>query len=46
LREAKTTQGVGLIYREDFNNLRELLEYYWSLAKGVFVRKPKQTAAK
>jgi hypothetical protein len=46
LREAKTTQGVGLIYREDFNNLGELIEYYWSLAKGVFVKKPKQTTAK
>lgn len=36
LREAKTTQGIGLIYREDFNNMREMLEYYWGLLKGVF----------
>ncbi|MPM32024.1 hypothetical protein SDC9_78582 [bioreactor metagenome] len=44
LREAKTTQGVGLIYREDFNNLGELFEYYWSIFKSIFEKKPKQTA--
>jgi hypothetical protein len=42
LREAKTTQGVGLIYREDFNNLKEMFDYYWSLTKGIFTRKQKQ----
>jgi hypothetical protein len=36
LREAKTTQGIGLIYREDFNNMREMMNYYWGLLKGVF----------
>lgn len=44
LREAKTTQGVGLIYREDFNNLGELFEYYWSVFKRIFEKKPKQIA--
>lgn len=44
LREAKTTQGVGLIYREDFNNLKEMFDYYWSIFKGIFEKKPKQTA--
>lgn len=31
LREAKTTQGIGLIYREDFNNFYEMLDYYWKI---------------
>lgn len=31
LREAKTTQGVGIIYREDFNNFYEMLDYYWKI---------------
>jgi hypothetical protein len=39
LREAKTTQGVGLIYREDFNNVKEMMEYYWSLFKAIFDKK-------
>jgi len=39
LREAKTTRGVGLIYREDFNNLREMVEYYWGLMRNVFEKK-------
>ena len=43
LREAKTTQGVGLIYREDFNNIGEMFQYYWDLAKGIFVKKEKES---
>jgi len=27
---SKTTQGVGLLYREDFNTFSELLHYYFS----------------
>lgn len=42
LREAKTTQGVGLIYREDFNTVPEMFVYYWDLIKGVFKKKPKE----
>jgi hypothetical protein len=41
LREARTTQGVGLIYREDFNNLQEMAEYYINLIKKFFSRKEK-----
>lgn len=41
LREAKTTQGVGIIYREDFNNWSDMLNYYWSKIK-LFV-KPKKS---
>lgn len=39
LREAKTTQGIGLIYREDFINTREMMNYYWGLLKNVFEKK-------
>lgn len=42
LREAKTTQGVGLIYREDFNNMREMFEYYWEAFKKIFQKKEKR----
>ncbi len=38
LREAKTTQGVGLLYREEFNNLQEMLNYYWNALRGIFTR--------
>lgn len=39
LREAKTTQGVGLIYREDFNTIPEMFVYYWGVVKGLFKKK-------
>ncbi len=42
LREAKTTQGVGLIYREDFNTVPEMFVYYWDLIKGIFRKKGKK----
>ncbi|MDD2284310.1 MAG: hypothetical protein PHQ11_02795 [Paludibacter sp.] len=41
LREAKTTQGVGLIYREDFNTVPEMFVYYWGVVKGLFTKKNK-----
>jgi hypothetical protein len=41
LREAKTTQGVGIIYREDFNNWSDMLNYYWSKIKKIV--KPKKS---
>lgn len=31
LREAKTTQGVGIMYREDFESFGEMLKYYWDI---------------
>jgi len=31
LRTAKTTQGAGFLYKEDFNNMNELFSYYWNL---------------
>ncbi len=34
LRKAKSTQGVGIIYREDFDSWSDMLSYYWSKIKG------------
>ncbi|MDO9152600.1 MAG: translocation/assembly module TamB domain-containing protein [Paludibacter sp.] len=34
LREAKSTQGVGIIYREDFNSWWDMFNYYWGKIKG------------
>jgi hypothetical protein len=31
---AKTTQGFGLIYKEEFTNMDELFGYYWNLMLG------------
>lgn len=42
LRDARFTQGVGLIYREDFNNMGELFEYYWQVFKKIFTKKEKK----
>jgi len=42
LREAKTTQGVGIIYREDFNNWSDMFNYYWSKIKAIIKPKNKQ----
>lgn len=46
LREAKTTQGVGLIYREDFNNMREMFEYYWEKVKKIFQKQEEQATSR
>lgn len=34
LSKATQTQGVGFIYKEDFNNIGELFSYYWHLLVG------------
>ena len=46
LREAKFTQGVGLIYREDFNNIGEMFEYYWKLITDMIDKKLKESKVK
>jgi len=35
LRTAKTTQGFGFIYREEFLSVGELFKYYWHLLTGT-----------
>ncbi|HRZ96229.1 MAG TPA: translocation/assembly module TamB domain-containing protein [Paludibacter sp.] len=34
LRQAKSTQGVGLLYREDFDSWSDLFVYYWEKIIG------------
>lgn len=29
LKDAKTTQGLGLVYKEDFQSFAEMFRYYW-----------------
>lgn len=29
LKEAKTTQGMGFVYKEDFQSVAEMFSYYW-----------------
>ena len=36
-----TTQGVGLIYREDFDTYSEWLKRYWKPVKGAFSKNKK-----
>ena len=41
LRSAKNTQGIGLIYKEDFSNFDELFRYYWNIL--TFKKKTNET---
>ncbi len=34
LKSSLTTQGVGIMYKEDFNSLKEVLNYYWNTARN------------
>ena len=34
LKEAKTTQGLGIVYKEDFNSVGEMFRYYWEFLTG------------
>jgi hypothetical protein len=34
LRQAKSTQGVGILYREDFDSWSDLIMYYWEKIIG------------
>ena len=31
LKEAKTTQGMGFVYKEDFQSVNEMFRYYWTI---------------
>lgn len=31
LKEAKTTQGMGFVYKEDFQSISEMFDYYWKV---------------
>ena len=34
LTTAKTTQGVGVLYKEDFETVGDMVNYYWRLLTG------------
>lgn len=34
LEEAPSTQGVGILYKEEFNTFSELLSHYWAALTG------------
>lgn len=37
--EAKSTQGFGLIYKEDFESVGDMLNYYWKIITGITKKK-------
>lgn len=45
LKEAKTTQGLGVVYKEDFNSVGEMFKYYWEFLTGKNKTKKDKTNA-
>ncbi len=43
LRTAKTTQGAGFLYKEDFNSMSELFSFYWNLLTKTGNKKSDET---
>jgi hypothetical protein len=41
-KQSPNTQGVGLIYKEDFDTVGELLRSYWNPIKKIFKSTPKK----
>jgi len=39
LKEAKSTQGVGLIYKEDFESVSDMISHYWRILTSIGKRK-------
>ncbi|MBP8783197.1 MAG: translocation/assembly module TamB domain-containing protein, partial [Paludibacter sp.] len=39
LKEAKSTQGLGLAYKEDFQSVSDMLTYYWDALRSLFKSK-------
>lgn len=42
LRDAKTTQGLGLLYKEDFNSIKDMFQYYWRILSNVGNKKTEE----
>jgi len=40
LKEAKTTQGMGLVYKQDFESISNMFSYYWKLFSTKIKYKP------
>jgi len=39
LKEAKSTQGLGLAYKEDFQSVSEMMSYYRDALRSLFKSK-------
>ena len=46
LSKAANTEGVGFIYKEDFNSFNEIVNYYWNLITGKKKKINEQVPAK
>ena len=46
LSKAANTEGVGFIYKEDFNSANEILNYYWNLIFGKKKKTNEQNSPK
>ena len=46
LKTAQTMQGVGLVYKEEFNSVGELLNDYWKALQKAFTPKKKKKKEK
>ncbi|MEI8085177.1 MAG: translocation/assembly module TamB domain-containing protein [Paludibacter sp.] len=45
LRTAKTTQGAGFLYKENFNSVDELFHYYWQMLTGKGKKKTNEESS-
>jgi len=43
LKEAKSTQGIGLIYKEDFESVSDMISYYWNALTSIGKKKTNET---
>ena len=46
LKEAKSTQGIGLIYKEDFASVSDMLSYYWNALTSFGTKKTNEDTNK
>jgi len=46
LKEAKTTQGMGFVYKEDFQSVAEMFSYYWNAFSEKIKIKPDSKSKK
>ena len=46
LREAKNTQGAGVVYKEDFDSVFDMFRYYWRALMNIGKKKNKENEEK
>lgn len=44
LKEANSTQGLGLAYKEDFESVGDMINYYWQLIKNIGKKKKNENS--